>query len=88
MLTKDDFIIWGFNCIHLTSRGIGGEACGGVSVLARDGIPYSECTLNTTLQEEAVTIFTSKTITMCSLYLPTSENLNMVLLTDVVARLK
>ena len=33
MLTKDDFIIRGFNCIHLTSRDIGGRACGGVSVL-------------------------------------------------------
>ena len=33
MLTKDDFIIRGFDCIHLTSRDIGGRACGGVSVL-------------------------------------------------------
>ena len=41
MLTKDDFIIRGFNCIHLTSRDIGGRACGGVSVLVRDGIPSS-----------------------------------------------
>ena len=30
MLTKDDFIIRGFNCIHLTGRDIGGRACGGV----------------------------------------------------------
>ena len=49
MLTKDDFIIRGFNCIHLTSRDIGGRACGGVSVLVRDCIPSSECTLNTSL---------------------------------------
>ena len=27
MLTKDDFIIRGFNCVHLTSRDIGGRAC-------------------------------------------------------------
>ena len=45
MLTKDAFIIRGFNCIQLTSRDIGGRACGGVSVLVRDGIPSSECTL-------------------------------------------
>ena len=81
MLTKDDFIIRGFNCIHLTSRDIGGRACGGVSVMVRDGIPYSECKLYTTLQAKAVTISTSKTITVCSLYLPPSENLNIVLLT-------
>ena len=69
MLTKDDFIIRGFNCIHLTSRDIGGRACGGVSILLRDG---------TSLQAKAVTISTSKTITICSLYLSPGENLNII----------
>ena len=46
MLTMDDFVIRGCNCINLTSRDIGGRACGGVSVLARDDITYSECRLN------------------------------------------
>ena len=87
MLTKDDFIIQGFNCIHLTSRDIGGRACGGVSVMARDAISYSECILYTSLQAKAVTISTSKTITVCSLYLPPSENLNIVLLTRLIAQL-
>ena len=72
---------------HLTSRDIGGRACGGVSVMVRDGIPSSECTLNTSLQEKAVTKSTSKTITICSLYLPPSENLNIVLLTRLIAQL-
>ena len=87
MLTKDDFIIRGFNCIHLTGRDIGGRACGGVSVLVRDGIPSSECTLNTSLQAKAVTISTSKTITICSLYLPPSENLSIVLLSRLIDQL-
>ena len=56
-----------FNCIHLTSRDIGGGAYGGVSVLVRNDIPYSKCTLNTILQAKTVTISTSKTITICSL---------------------
>ena len=47
------------NCIHLTSRDIGSGACGGVSVLVRDGIPYSECMLITTLQAKSVIISTS-----------------------------
>ena len=68
ILTMDDFTIRGFNYIHLTSRDIGGGACGGVSVLVRDGIPYSECTLHTTLQAKTVTISTSKTIIICLLY--------------------
>ena len=87
MLSKDDFIMRGFNCIHLTSRDIGGRACGGVSGLVRDGIPYSECTLNTSLQTKAVTISTSKTITVCSVYLPPSENLNIVMLTRLIDQL-
>ena len=77
MLTKDYFIIRRFNCFHLTSRDIDGRACGGVSVMVRDGIPYSECKLYTTLQAKAVTISTSKTITVWSLYLSPSENLNI-----------
>ena len=67
MLTKDNFIIRGFNCIHLTGRDIGVRACGVVSFLSRDGIPSSQCTLNTSLQAKAVTISTSKSITICSL---------------------
>ena len=42
MLAMDDFVIRGFNCFHLTNRDTGGEACGGVSVLFRDVIPYNE----------------------------------------------
>ena len=87
MLTKDDFVIRGYNCIHLTSRNIGGRACGGMSVLVRDGIPSSECTLNTALQAKTVTISMSKTITVCSLYLPPNENLNIVLLTHLIDQL-
>ena len=87
MLTNDDFVIHGFNCIHLTSRDIGDRASGGVSVLVRDGIPYSECQLNTTLQEKAVALSTSETITICSLYLLPSENLNIVLLPRLIYQL-
>ena len=50
----------------------------GCQVMVRDGIPSSECTLNTSVQAKAVTISTSKTISICSLYLPPSENLHIV----------
>ena len=39
------------------------------------------------LQAKAVTISTSKTITICSLYLPPSENLNIVLLSRLIDQL-
>ena len=58
-----------------------------VSVLVRDDIPSSEYTLNTYLQAKSVTISTSKTISICSLYFPPSENLNIVLLTRLIAQL-
>ena len=75
----DNFVIQGFNCIHLTSRDIGSGACGGVSVLVRDGISCNDCKLNTTLQGKSLTISsTSKTITICLLYLSLSENINIV----------
>ena len=52
--------------------------------LSRDDIPYSECTLNTTLQAKAFPTSTSKMITICSLYLPPSENLDIVLLSRLI----
>ena len=58
-----------------------------VSVLARDGIPYSKCTLHTSLHAKSVTISTSKTITICSLYLPPSENLSIVLFSSLIDHL-
>ena len=75
------------NCIHLTSPHIGGRSCGGVAVLVRDGIHSSECTLNTSLHAKAVTISTSKIITICLLYLPPNENLNIVLLSRLIDKL-
>ena len=50
-------------------------------------IPVSVGRLNTFLQAKAITISTSKTITVCSLYLPSSENLNIVLLTRLIDQL-
>ena len=55
------------------------------SWLEMASLPVS--TLNTSLQAKAVTISTSRTITICSLYLPHSENLNIVLLTRLIAQL-
>ena len=86
-LSSDDYVIRCFSSYHLVIRDVGDRPCGGVSVLVRDSIPHSECTLNTTLQARAVTISTSKTITVCSLYLPPSENLNIVLLNQLVDQL-
>ena len=74
--SSTDFNIRGFNSYHYTSQDIGGRACGGVSILVKEGIPQSEVQLNTTLQAKAVTISSPKVLTVCSLYLPPSINID------------
>ena len=78
-LSSTDFNIRGFNSYHYTSQDIGGRACGGVSILVKEGIPQSEVQLNTTLQAKAVTISSPKVLTVCSLYLSPSININPLL---------
>ena len=56
MLTMDNFVFRGFNLIYLTSRDISGRACCGVSVLIRDGIPYSEYTPHNSTRESSLHI--------------------------------
>ena len=38
-----------FSCFNRICHNVGGRACGGVSVLVRDGTTHSQITLNTTL---------------------------------------
>ena len=38
-----------FSCYNRICHDVGGRACGGVSVLVRDGTTHSQITLNTTL---------------------------------------
>jgi exonuclease III len=76
-LNSVNFNIRGFNSYHHLSTDIGGRACGGVSVLVKEGIPHSEVTINTPLQAKAVTVSAAEVMTVCSLYLPPSERLNV-----------
>ena len=86
-LSSTDFNIRGFSSYHYTSQDIGGRACGGVSILVKEGIPQSEVQLNTTLQAKAVTISSPKVLTVCSLYLSPSININPLLLSNLVDQL-
>ena len=86
-LSSTDFNIRGFNSYHYTSQDIGGRACGGVSILVKEGIPQSEVQLNTTLQAKAVTISSPKALTVCSLYLSPSINIDPLLLSNLFDQL-
>ena len=86
MLTKDDFVIRGFNCIHLTSLDIGDRVCR----VSQWGMASLAVSVHSTLlyvQAKAVTISTSKTITICPLYLSSNDNLNSYLLTRLIDQL-
>ena len=86
-LNDTDYSIRGFSCYNRICHDVGGRACGGVSVLVRDGTTHSNITLNTTLQAEAVTVTSGKVFTVCSLYLPPSEPLNVPALEQLIAQL-
>ena len=64
-LSSSDFNIRGYKSFHYLSQDIGGRACGGASILVRDGNTHSEVKLTTTLQAKAVTISTSNVCFFC-----------------------
>ena len=49
---------------------------GGVSIIVNEHVPHSVVPLNTNLQAVAVRVTLHKTITICSLYLPPSQNVD------------
>ena len=86
-LNDTDYTIRGFSCYNKICHDVGGRACGGVSVLVRDGATHGHITLNTTLQAEAVTVTSGKVFTVCSLYLPPSEPLDVPALEQLITQL-
>ena len=49
--------------------------CGGSSVIINNNIPRSEIKLNTNLQAAAISATLHKTITVCSIYIPPSDEI-------------
>ena len=76
-LNTVDFSMRGFSCYNNICHDVSGRACGGVSVFVRDGIIHSRVPLNTVLQAEAVTITNGKVFTVCSLYLPPRDAIDI-----------
>ena len=63
------------------------KAKGGTSVLVRQGVIHSQVPLKTKLQAVAVQLSLFKTITLCSIYIPPSDNLRLQDLDDLVQQL-
>ena len=62
-----------YNCF-----GPGGDrATGGTAILVRQGIIHSHLQFNASLQATAVRITLSKTITLCSIYIPPSSAVSL-----------
>ena len=72
-----------YNCF-----GPGGDrAAGGTAILVRQGIIHSHLQLDTSLQATAVRITLSKTITLCSIYIPPSSAISLHDMDDLVRQL-
>ena len=76
-----------YTSFHQSSQVNNGKACGGVSILIRNDIPHDEVKLNTPLQAKAIEIAIHKKITICSIYIPPSTNLDPKMLDDLVQQL-
>jgi len=64
-----------------------GKPGGGVSIFVRKNIPHSQIFLNTPLQATAVRISLHRPITLCSIYLPPSTNIDIADLDAIVTQL-
>ena len=71
------------SCYHKTSDA-SARACSGVVIVVKHSVPHSLISLTTTLQATSVRISSSKTITLCSLYLPSSQPLDTEKLVELV----
>ena len=65
----------------------GDRAAGGTSILVRQGIIHSHLQLDTSLQATSVRITLSKTITLCSIYIPPSSAISLHDMDDLVRQL-
>ena len=65
----------------------GEKACGGVSILINRKIPQSTVSLNRTLKATAVKVTMHKEVTICSLYLPPSLEIDPEKLDDLIKQL-
>lgn len=77
----------GFCSYHLFSLLSGNKPTGGVSICVKSDIPQSRINITTPLQAVAVSVSLFKTITICSVYLPPSDNIQLQPLIDLYNQL-
>ena len=65
----------------------GQRASGGTSIMVKSSVPHSQFDLNTNLQAVAVNVTLSKKVTICSIYLPSSDILSKNSLVSLIDQL-
>lgn len=70
----------GYRSMHSVGRG-------GAGLLLRNGTPYTEIALRTTLQAVAATVYIGKQYTVCSIYLPPATQILDEELTELIEQL-
>ena len=63
------------------------KASGGVAVIVNNSVPHHSVKLDSTLQAVAVSISLSKTVTLCSVYLPPSSPIDARKLDNLINQL-
>ena len=76
-----------YSSYHYHSLSTDGRSVGGVTIMIKKSVPHKQIMLNSNIQAVAVTISASKTITLCSIYLPPSFKVNLKDMADLVDQL-
>ena len=84
--STDNFTLKYYTCYSKSVDG-GDRANGGVTLAISNAVPHSPVPLDTPLQVTAAKISLNKTITLCSLYLPPNQVLNIDDLQGLISQL-
>lgn len=88
MLKEEDEITFkGFKSYKKVSSSSDGRAIGGVAILIHAACYHQEIKLNTPLQAIAIQISLYKPVTICSIYLPSSQNVTVSLMDNLISQL-
>ena len=84
--TDDKFTLKNYSMYHSFSPNPD-RASGGVCIIVNNSVPQSSVTINSNIQAVAVRVTLHKPITLCSINIPPSSNLNLRELNDLYEQL-
>ena len=86
-LKENDSVSFKYHSMYNKVYTEGDKAQGGASIIINNCVPHSQITLNTTLQAVAVRVSIHNSITLCSIYLPPREPIDINKLNNLITQL-